>query len=123
MGSSSGADHQDGTSEPQKCENVTLIDKGIACGTVASSVILGSRVRLGAARRSGLLSAIGDTHGVAELPDGLSAEDVRLWQTASVVSCAPSTVELVKVIQVQRCLTSHACPCNTTCFGYQFVHM
>lgn len=99
MVSSSDADNQSGTPKRDRCSNVTLLDNGIASDSFTSSVILGSRVRLGAARRSGLLSAIGHTEGVADLPDGLSVEDIRLWETASVVRCTPSIDELVRILQ------------------------
>lgn len=87
-------------STPDVCSSATLLDGRLAHGSLGSSVILGTRVRLEGARRSDLLSAIGETAGEATLPGMLSVEDVRLWETACVVTCEATTDELVRIIQV-----------------------
>lgn len=68
--------------------------------------MIGRRVSDQVINRSGLLSGIQNTTGVASLPSHLSPEDVQLWQTACAVDVDMSMDELIKVVKV----CSPCCP-------------
>ena len=66
-------------------------------------VVVGDRLRMQAMAsvRSDLLSGIRNMIGMASLQNTVSAEDFRLWQTACLVSCQPSTTECVTILKVR----------------------
>lgn len=76
----------------------------------ANPIVIGTRISDRIAKRSGLLSGIGSTSGLASLPPHISPEDVKLWEAAC--SCGDTTSiptgELVTLVQV-------CCPATTVC--------
>lgn len=79
---------------------VTLTEETPEHADGDTPVVFGNHVRQEAARRSGVLSGVGNTHGLAELPGQLSPDDIRLWEAACLVDCEPSTSELVTILKV-----------------------
>eukprot|EP00892_Ulva_mutabilis_P005623 jgi/Ulvmu1/3432/UM016_0051.1 len=71
---------------------------------VDQHVIVGDCIRGDAAERSGLLSGIVNTDGLASLPAAIRPEDVQLWQAACVLVGEPSTEELITIIRVADAL-------------------
>lgn len=76
-------------------------------------VVIGERIRAEASHRSNLLSGLGNTQGLANLPAGVSREDFNLWQTACATGCKPSTEELAIVLKVRIYIVAH---CNDVNF-------
>lgn len=66
-----------------------------------SLVVIGNCVSANAIRRSGLLSGIESTEGIASLPSQLSPEDVKLWETSYLVDIELPLDELVTVLKVR----------------------
>lgn len=75
-------------------------------------VVIGRCVSENAISRSGLLSGIGDTEGLASLPSQLSSDEVKLWETAYVIDVDLSPHDLATVLKVRASTVSatlHAC--------------
>lgn len=86
-----------------KKRKIAVLHDDHGAGTSRSPVVLASHIRVDAAKRSELLSAISSTPGSASLPKGISIDDIRLWQAAGTgaVTDRLSASEVAKVFQVR----------------------
>ena len=66
----------------------------------SASFVVGNRVRTKAASRSAMLSALRSTHGMAQLPGGISPDEFALWQTACIVHMDLPPDQLATVLKV-----------------------
>ena len=90
-------------SPPRKVQrrgHVTLTEHFNGIDAPGAHVLVGGRIRPEARQRSDLLSGIGNTDGIAALPNEISPDELHLWQAACVVGREPSTAELVTVLKV-----------------------
>ena len=75
------------------------------------AIVVGDCISAEAVKRSGLLSGIGSTSGLASLPSHISPADVKLWETACCCGYAEDipTDELTTLVQVWfPCLADRA---------------
>lgn len=82
----------------RKRSHVTLTTEATLLG--GDSVIIGERVCETAAKRSELLSGLGNTEGLAQLPGHLSPADVRLWEAACTFKSDLTIEEVVRALKV-----------------------
>lgn len=100
-------DRDGNPSKARKISHVSLTEH--AARENETAVVVGNFVSKNAINRSGLLSGIEHTEGVASLPSHLSPEDVKLWETASLVSADFPTAEVVTVLKVRVSFNSAFC--------------
>lgn len=89
---------------PRKRDCIALVEEDVNGISRAEDnpLVVGRLVHDISSLRSGLLSGIRGTTGVASLPGHLSPEDILIWQTACSVSNAKMRIdELATVIQVR----------------------
>lgn len=95
-----------GTSEqpnPLKRSYVTLAQNAdsLSHHEQSEAVVIGNRVSEKAVRRSGLLSGLAETEGLASLPARLSSDDIQLWEAAYVMNVDMSSEDLAAVLHVR----------------------
>lgn len=82
---------------------VTLTETPKAAIYGRDGVLIGSSLTDNAIRRSGLLSGIEATDGLATVPGHISPQEIQPWRSACSVDFDYHLDELVAVVKVRRC--------------------
>lgn len=89
------------TSQGRKRSHVALTEGDSSTAIHEHAIVVGSCVTAKAVTRSGLLSGIKTTEGLASLPGKITPQDVSLWETACLVDIDFHPDELVAVLKVR----------------------